>query len=397
MGLQKNIAGQKWRVFAFNKTNGNALAGDAANITAKIAKDWAAAAATNDVNPTETEDGYYLFDLTQAESNADALDLYPESSISNIQVIGVPGSQFPAPANFPDLGIETDGDLTKVNTLNLHTAQTGDGFARLGAPAGASVSADIADVPTVAELNARTLVAASYFDPAVDAVATVTAVTNAVGITAAAIDAIWDELMAGHVTADSAAVRLKDILDDVTGIAGAAMRGTDGVDIGTHAALVNLIWNELTSEGRTAGSYGQLFKDNIDAVISTLALASALATAQADLDKITGSDGVTLATAQALYAPAKAGDAMDLVTDALDALAIEAGGAAEMADKLLGRSIAGGADGGRTVTQALRALRNRWTIVAGTLTVFQENDTTADWTAVVTTTAGDPITEVDPA
>ena len=47
---------------------------------------------------------------------------------------------------------------------------------RLGAPSGASVSADVANVPTVAELNARTLVAASYFDPAADAVANVTLV-----------------------------------------------------------------------------------------------------------------------------------------------------------------------------------------------------------------------------
>lgn len=44
------------------------------------------------------------------------------------------------------LGVESDGDLTKVNVLDGHTAQTGDNFARLGAPAGVSVSADIAAV-----------------------------------------------------------------------------------------------------------------------------------------------------------------------------------------------------------------------------------------------------------
>lgn len=44
------------------------------------------------------------------------------------------------------LGTESDGDLTKVNTLDGHTAQTGDAYARLGAPAGASVSADIAAI-----------------------------------------------------------------------------------------------------------------------------------------------------------------------------------------------------------------------------------------------------------
>ncbi len=48
------------------------------------------------------------------------------------------------PTNFSALGIESDGDITKVNLLDGNTAQTGDNFARLGAPAGASVSADIA-------------------------------------------------------------------------------------------------------------------------------------------------------------------------------------------------------------------------------------------------------------
>lgn len=46
------------------------------------------------------------------------------------------------------LSVESDGDLTKVNTLDGHTAQTGDAFARLGAPAGASTAADIAAVKT---------------------------------------------------------------------------------------------------------------------------------------------------------------------------------------------------------------------------------------------------------
>ena len=51
----------------------------------------------------------------------------------------------------------------------------------------------------------------------------------------------------------------------------------------------------------TAARAGYL--DNLSA--GAVALASALATAQTDLDTITGTDGVTLATAQALYAPNK--------------------------------------------------------------------------------------------
>jgi hypothetical protein len=91
-GLLKNTASQKWRVYAFNATTGAPVTGDAANITAKIDKDWAGVAAVTDTNPTETEDGYYLFDLTQAETNANWLDLYPDSSTADVVVVGVPGS-----------------------------------------------------------------------------------------------------------------------------------------------------------------------------------------------------------------------------------------------------------------------------------------------------------------
>lgn len=77
---------------------------------------------------------------------------------------------------------------------------------------------------------------------------------------------------------DSNSVDLNQIVSDVAGLAGAAMRGTDSA-----------------------------------------ALASALATAQTDLDTITGVDGVTLATLQALYAPSKAGDAMTLTVAATSA------------------------------------------------------------------------------
>lgn len=71
--------------------------------------------------------------------------------------------------------------------------------------------------------------------------------------------------------------------------------------------------------------------------------------------------------------------------------------AAQNADKLLGRSLATGADGGRTVQDAMRILRNRRAIVAGTLTAYAEDDTTPAWTAVVATTASNPVNSIDPA
>lgn len=74
-----------------------------------------------------------------------------------------------------------------------------------------------------------------------------------------------------------------------------------------------------------------------------------------------------------------------------------------MADAFLDRNMATGTDSGanntttRTVRQALRRLRNKESIAAGTLTITKEDDSTTSWTATVTTTAGDPLSAVDPA
>src|ERR1019366_3813670 len=67
---------------------------------------------------------------------------------------------------------------------------------------------------------------------------------------------------------------------------------------------------------------------------------------------------------------------------------------ASIADTILGRNVAGGASGGRTVKQALYVLRNK--VDAGAGNVYQVDDTTIEWSFVATTTPGNPITVVDP-
>ncbi|MEE8578260.1 MAG: hypothetical protein V3T31_13485 [candidate division Zixibacteria bacterium] len=89
----KNTASQCWKVFAFDVTTNLPVTGDAANITGKITKDSGAANAITDTNPTEIEDGYYRFDFTQEETNADNILILPESGTANVQVIGVPGTE----------------------------------------------------------------------------------------------------------------------------------------------------------------------------------------------------------------------------------------------------------------------------------------------------------------
>ena len=113
--MQKNVASQKWTVFAFDRTDNTPKTGDSANITANLRIDGGAANAVDDTNPTELEDGFYVFDLTQAETNGDMILISPASVTADIQVIGVPGVVYTTAPNFNALGIESDGDVTKTN------------------------------------------------------------------------------------------------------------------------------------------------------------------------------------------------------------------------------------------------------------------------------------------
>lgn len=91
-----------------------------------------------------------------------------------------------------------------------------------------------------------------------------------------------------------------------------------------------------------------------------------------------------------------------MAANSLTAAATSADFGAEVADAILDRDMSTGADSGsttvRTARQALRFLRNKWSISGTTLTVCKENDSDASWTSTVTATNGaDPITANDPA
>lgn len=77
----------------------------------------------------------------------------------------------------------------------------------------------------------------------------------------------------------------------------------------------------------------------------------------------------------------------------------ESENASTNADKLLGRNLAGGSDGGRTVRDALRALRNRISRPDGNGigTVYAEDDSTPAWTFQMTVSSSAiPVAEIDP-
>ena len=87
--MQKNVAGQKYTVFAFDATDGSPKTGDAFNITANLRRDGVQDAIA-DTNPTETERGQYEFDLEQGETDGDYISIAPNSTTANIEVVGMP-------------------------------------------------------------------------------------------------------------------------------------------------------------------------------------------------------------------------------------------------------------------------------------------------------------------
>ncbi len=131
------------------------------------------------------------------------------------------------------------------------------------------------------------------------------------------------------------------------GINAAAMNGKGDWNIGKtgyaltageHTALVNETWDETTAEARTAGTYGQLFKDNVNATISSRSTYAGTAVAS-----VTGAVGsVAAGGITAASFGASAIDAASLATDAVN----------EIADGLLDR--AAGIETGLTPRQALR-------------------------------------------
>jgi len=239
-----------------------------------------------------------------------------------------------------------------------------------------AVSTRLATAGYTAPDNATITAIAGYVDTEIAAIKSKTdlipAAPAAVGdipTAAANADAVWDEAIAGHATAGST---------------GAAL---------SAAGSAGDPWSTALPGAYGAGTAGKIVGDNINATVSSRATQTSVddVPTNAELNTALGTaDDAVLA--QVALVKAKT----DLIPAAPSAVG-DIPTAAENADKILGRNLASGSDGGRTVKDALRSLRNKSAIAAGTLTVYLEDDTTSAWTAAVTTTAGDPLSSIDPA
>lgn len=83
---------------------------------------------------------------------------------------------------------------------------------------------------------------------------------------------------------------------------------------------------------------------------------------------------------------------------ALEALIDALPTAIENADALLKRDMSAvTGESARSPLNALRAIRNKVAIAAGTMTVYKEDDSTSAWSAAVTTGSSDPLSSIDPS
>lgn len=112
----KNVAGQKIGLYVFETGTGNTAGqpknGEAANLTFYVNKDWAgsnafAASAITAVGANAS--GWYTGDLSQAETNADALLFTGKCTTANVAVVGQ--LIYTVPPNFTTLGIDATGNV----------------------------------------------------------------------------------------------------------------------------------------------------------------------------------------------------------------------------------------------------------------------------------------------
>jgi len=130
----------------------------------------------------------------------------------------------------------------------------------------------IADVPTVSEFNARTIVAADYFDPAADTVANVTLVaTTTTNTDMRGTDGVDTSTMRGT---DSAATSAKQDTMETTlnAIPTTAMRGTDSAATSAKQDTMETTLNAIptTAMRGTDNAATEAKQDIIDTNVDTL-------------------------------------------------------------------------------------------------------------------------------
>jgi hypothetical protein len=253
--MKKNLASQSIGAQMITAADGTDFIG---TVTAEVTVDSGTKTAGGG-SVTHEGEGYHSYAPTQAETNGDhiAFSFAGTGAISaTVQVY----TAFPQTVDnntiLATLPVATDivsagaittltGAVVNVDLVDTLTTYTGN------TPQTADHTAGIADIPTVAEFNARTLAAAAYFDPTADAVANVTLVAT----TTTNTDMVGTDnaLLAADINLTAGAV------DNVTLVATTTtntdMRGTDSALLAASISLtggavdtVTDVTNQVTAD-----------------------------------------------------------------------------------------------------------------------------------------------------
>ena len=265
-----------------SKTDGSGLTGlvhNSTGLTAYYIREGAAAATA--ITLVTATVGTYAssgFKEVDATNLPGVYELHPPNAViasgANSVIIFLKGATNMAPL---PIEIQLDDNTSK------------DVYDRIGSPAGASISADVADVPTVAEFNARTLPTADYFDPTADAVANVTLVAttttnsdmrgtdgaNTVVPDVAGTLAAYDPPTRAEATSDKDEILADNTLMKQT-TAGTYDRDTDSLEAirdnqSSASTVAAAVWDEdLTTHNtaNTAGWFVQKIKKLADVILA---------------------------------------------------------------------------------------------------------------------------------
>lgn len=406
--MKKNVAGQKIGAQMCSATDGSAFT---SAVTVYVTGD-AGTQAIGSVGAgacTHEGNGYHTYAPAQAETNYDlaaftfigtgaipatvqVFTTFPQTGDS-FGLIGTAGAGL-TNINLPDQTMNITGDITGnlSGSVGSVTGAVGSVTGNVGGNVVGSVASVVGAVGSVTGLTAANLdvavstrlATAGYTAPDNASIAAILIDTAEIGVAGAGLTALATAAnlatVAGYIDTEIA---------DIQGrLPAALVGGRMDSSVGAMAA------NTLTASALAADAVTE-----IQTGLSTLDAAgmrTAVGLASANLDTQLGAIDDYLDTEIA---------AIKAKTDNLPAAPAAVGDiptAIENADTLLNRDMSVGTDSGsptvRTPRQALRALRNKMSVSGSTLTVTKEDDTTASWTAALTTDAAAlPITGIDPA
>ncbi len=428
--ILKNITAQGVFLYAVDTSTApyGPKTGDGANITGSVSLDGGARAALGTTNPTQIDStnmpGVYWQPLAQAETNGNAYAFSWKSTTSGVFIQPIFG--FTSGVNLPVVAPGASGGLLKIgtsplpatgtlaaaiwdeiNTGNTHNIQNSTGKQLRGITVGVSdviyppsptvLPSQAGMTSTQIKLDSGASSSDQAYQWAVISIVSGTdagdsrIITSYVGSTrVATVQREWTVQPIGsdsvfEITPTNSAQVVSYIAgqDPATIVWAAATRTITGGTVTTYTGNTPQTGDAFARIG-VAGvgltNLGDARLANLDAAVSTRSTyaGGAVASVTGSVGSVAGGvggniDGNLLGTLTGTERNAIADAALVRDWSVLGATAT------------------------RSTLNALRILRNKWSVSTGTLTVTKEDDTTSAWTATVTTDiAAHPITGTTP-